>query len=62
VSSPHRGRDLPRRVLGKTDADGGWLRVQLEEPGVLLLRRLGSRRAEGVAAAMFGPTGLGMLI
>jgi transposase len=23
---------------------------------------LGSRRAEGVAAAMFGPTGLGMLI
>jgi hypothetical protein len=31
-------------------------------PGVLLLRRLGSRRAEGVAAAMFGPAGLGMLI
>jgi hypothetical protein len=29
---------------------------------VLLLRRLGSRRAEGVAAAIFGPTGLGMLI
>lgn len=24
-----------------------WLRVQLEEPGVLLLRRLGPGRAEG---------------
>ena len=40
---------------------GGWLRVQLEQPGVLLLRRLGPRRAEGVAVAMFGHTGLGML-
>ena len=47
---------------GKTDAGGGWLRVQLEQPGVLLLRRLGPRRAEGVAAAMFGHTGLGTLI
>jgi hypothetical protein len=36
--------------------------VQLERPVVLLLRRLGPRRAEGVAVAMFGPTGLGMLI
>ena len=47
---------------GRTDADGGWLRVQLGQPGVLLLRRLGPRRAEGVAVAMFGRTGLGMLI
>ena len=47
---------------GKTDADSGWLRVQLGQPGVLLLRRLGARRAEGVAVAMFGHTGLGMLI
>jgi hypothetical protein len=29
---------------------------------MLLLRRLGARRAEGVAVAMFGHTGLGMLI
>ena len=28
--------------------------VQLGQPGVLLLRRLGPRRAEGVAVAMFG--------
>jgi hypothetical protein len=44
---------------GKTDAGGGWLRVQLGQPGVLLLRRLGARRAEGVAVAMFGDTGFG---
>ena len=47
---------------GSMDAGGGWLRVQLEQPGVLFLRGLGSRRAEGVAVAMFGHTGLGMLI
>jgi hypothetical protein len=41
---------------------GGWLGVQLGQPGVLLLRRLGPLRAEGVAVAMFGRTGLGMLI
>jgi hypothetical protein len=42
---------------------GGWLRVQLEQPGVLLLRRLGPRRAEGVAVALFGLSlVLGMLI
>ena len=29
---------------------------------MLLLRRLGARRAEGVAVAMFGHTGLGILI
>ena len=29
------------------DSGGGWLRVQLEQPGVLLLRRLCPRRAEG---------------
>ena len=28
-------------LSGKTDAGGGWLRVRLERPGVLLLRRLG---------------------
>jgi len=33
--------------LGKTDSGGRWLRVHLERPGVLLLRRLGPRRAEG---------------
>jgi hypothetical protein len=41
ASSPHRGRDLPCRALGKTDSGGGWLRVQLEQSGVPLLRRLG---------------------
>jgi len=41
ASSPDRGRDLPCRALGKTDSGGGWLRVQLEQPGVLLLRRRG---------------------
>ena len=48
ASSPDRGRDLPCRALGKTDSGGGWLRVQLEQPGVLLLRRLapGGPRAE----------------
>ena len=49
VSSPHLhgGGDLRCRALGKTDAGYGWLRVQLEQPGILLLRRLGPRRAEG---------------
>lgn len=47
---------------GKTDAGGGWLRVQLEQPGLLLLRRLGPGGPRGMAVAMFGPTGLGMLI
>jgi hypothetical protein len=63
VSSPHldRGRDLRCCALGKTDAGYGWLRVQLEQPGVLLLRHsFGGPR--GVAVAMFGPTGLDMLI
>jgi hypothetical protein len=62
ASSPHRGRDLPCRALGKTDSGGGWLRVQLEQPGVLLLRRLGPGGPRGVAVATFGHTGLGMLI
>ena len=62
ASSPHRGRDLPCRALGKTDSGGGWLRVQLEQPGVLLLRRLGPGGPRGVAVAMFGHAGLGMLI
>ena len=62
MSSPHRGRDLPRRALGKMDSGGRWLRVQLERPGVLLLRRPGPRRPRGVAVAMFGHAGLGMLI
>ena len=63
VSSPHldRGRDLRCCALGKTDAGYGWLRVQLEQPGVLLLRHsFGGPR--GVAVAMFGPSGLDMLI
>src|SRR6185312_3658804 len=34
-------------LSGKTDSGGGWLRVQLEQPGVLLLRRLGPRRGRG---------------
>ena len=37
--------------------------VQLEQPGGLLLRRLGPRRAEGVAVAIFGLSlVLGMLV
>ena len=40
VSSPHldRDRDFRRCALGKTDAGYRWLRVQLEQPSVLLLR------------------------
>jgi hypothetical protein len=38
------------------------LRVQLEQPGVLLLRRLGPGGPGAVTVAMFGHTGLGMLI
>ena len=64
MSSPHLhcGRDLRYRALGKTDAGYGWLRVQLDQPGMPLLRCLGPRRAERVAVAMFGPSGLDMLI
>jgi hypothetical protein len=62
VSSPHHRGDLPRRALGKMDSGGRWLRVHLERPGVLLLRRLGPGGPRGVAVAMFGHTGLGMLI
>ena len=54
VSSPHQGRDLPRRALRE---DGCWRRMAarpLEQPGVLLLRRLGPQRAERVTVAMFG--------
>jgi hypothetical protein len=35
-------------------AGGGWLRVRLGRPGVLLLRHPLPRRAGGVAVAMFG--------
>jgi hypothetical protein len=62
ASSLDRGRDRPRRALGKTDPGGGWLGVQLGQPGVLLLRRLSPGGPRGVAVAMFGHTGLGMLI
>jgi hypothetical protein len=64
VSSPHlhRGRDLRCCALGKTAAGYGWLRVQLEQPGMLLLRCLGLGGPGGVAVAMLGPTGLDMLI
>ncbi len=47
-------RQRPPAPSGRADAGGGWLHVQLEQPGVPLLRRLGPRRAEGVAVAMFG--------
>ncbi len=40
-------------ALENTDAGGGWLRVRVGQPGVLLLRRLGPRRDRGVAVAMF---------
>jgi hypothetical protein len=43
-------------------AGGGWLRVRLGRPGVLLLRHPLPRRAGGVAVTIFGPTGLGILI
>jgi hypothetical protein len=62
ASSPHRGRDLLCRALGKTGSGGGWLRVQLEQPGVLLLRRLGPRRAEGSGDRHVRTLVLGMLI
>ena len=64
VSSPHLhgGRDLRCGALGKTDAGYGWLRVQLEQPGVLLCAVWALGGPRGVAVAMFGPTGLGMLI
>ena len=51
-------RVAPSHDIGKTDAGGGWLRVQFEQPGVLLLRCLGPGRPR----AMFGHTGLRMLI
>jgi len=44
------------------DSGGGWLRANLKPPGVLLLRRPGPAEAMGVTVAMFGHTGLGMLI
>jgi hypothetical protein len=50
------------RALGKTDSGGGWLRVQLEQPGVLLSAVCAPGGPRGVAVAMFGHTGLGMLI
>jgi hypothetical protein len=64
VSSPHlhRGEDLRCCALGKTDAGYGWLRVQLVQPGVLLLRCLGPRRAEGSGGRHVRRTGLDMLI
>ena len=64
VSSPHlhRGGDLRGCALGKTDAGYGWLRVQLEQPSVLLLRCLGPRRAEGSGGRHVRRTGLDMLI
>jgi hypothetical protein len=55
-------REPAENALGKTDSGGGWLRVQLEQPGVLLLRRLGPGGPRRVAVAIFGHTGLGMLI
>jgi hypothetical protein len=42
-------------------AADGW-GAQLGQPGVLLMRCLGPRQAEGVALAIFGHTCLGMLI
>jgi hypothetical protein len=46
-----------RRILA---ADG--CASSFEQPGVLLLRRLGPGGPRGVAVAMFGRIGLGMLI
>jgi hypothetical protein len=58
--SRHTKAETFRAALsGRTDAGGGWLRVQLERPGVLLLRRLGPRRAEGAAVAMRWPVNNG---
>jgi hypothetical protein len=43
-------------IIAVRDREGAlaepWLRVQLEQPGVLLLRRLGSGGLRGVAVAM----------
>ena len=57
VSSPHlhRAETFGGRALGKADAGYGWLRVQLEQPGVLLLRCLGPRRAEGSGGSHVRP-------
>ena len=41
---------------------GGWFRVQLEQPGVLLLAVWAPGGPRGMAVAMFGHTGLGILI
>jgi hypothetical protein len=47
MQARHTKTETFRAALsGRTDAGCGWLRVQLEQPGVLLLRRLGPRRAE----------------
>ena len=55
LDAPGRRPSAPRPL--ETDSGGRWLRVHLERPGVLLLRRLGFRRPGGVAVAMFGPAG-----
>ena len=62
ASSPGRGRGLSCRALGKTDSGADGCACSSEPPGVLLLRRLGPRRAKGRDGAMFGHSGLGMLI
>jgi len=59
-TTPRQRPSAPRPR--KMDSGGRWLRVHLERPGVLLLRRLGPGGPRGVAVAMFGHTGLGMLI
>ena len=43
------------------DADGGWLHAQLERPACCFCD-VWVPGGQGVAAAMFGPTGLSMLI
>src|SRR5262245_35744343 len=65
LAAPAPGRDLRCCALGKADAGYGWLRVQPGQPGVLLLRCLGPRRAEGsdgrhVRAQWFGHAHLPM--
>jgi hypothetical protein len=47
VSSPHRGRDLPRRALGKMDSGGRWLRVHLERPRRTASAPSGARASRG---------------
>ena len=62
VSSPYEAETFRAAPSGRSIPGGRWLRVHFERPGVLVLRRPGPGESRGVAVAMFGHTGLGMLM